>query len=147
FRYITFRTAMALVTALLISLVLGPWLIRKLGERQIGETIRTDGPERHRAKAGTPTMGGLLILGALFISSLLWGNLQNRFVWTVLIVTACLGAIGLYDDWLKLRRQRPLRIREKFLAQLAVGLGLGAYLYRNPSDGVTTHLVVPFVKE
>ena len=147
FRYITFRTAMALLTALLISLALGPWLIRKLRERQIGETIRVDGPARHRAKAGTPTMGGLLILGAFFGSVLLWGHLGNRYVWAVLVVTACLGALGLYDDWLKLRRQRPLKIREKFLAQLAIGLGLGAYLYRYPSDGVTTQLMVPFVKE
>jgi len=147
-RYITFRTAMALLTALVFSLVLGPWLIRKLHDHQIGETIRVDGPERHRAKAGTPTMGGLLILGALFGSCLLWANFQNRYVWAVLIVTACLGALGLYDDWLKLRRHRPLKIREKFLAQLAIGLGLGAYLYRYPSDGgVTTQLVVPFVKE
>lgn len=147
FRYITFRTAMALLTALLISVVLGPWVIRKLHERQIGETIRVDGPQRHRAKAGTPTMGGLLILGALFASCLLWANLQNRFVWIVMIVTALLGAIGLYDDWRKLRQRRPLKIREKFLAQAVVGLGLGAYLYRYPSDGVTTQLVVPFAKE
>ena len=147
FRYITFRTAMALLTALLISLFLGPWVIRKLRERQIGETIRTDGPQRHQAKAGTPTMGGLLILGALFGSCLLWGNLGNRYVWAVLMVTATLGAIGFSDDWLKLRRQRPLKMREKFLAQLAVGLGLGTYLYRYPADGVTTHLMVPFVKD
>jgi len=147
FRYITFRTAMALFTALLICLVLGPWVIRKLRERQIGETIRVDGPERHRTKAGTPTMGGLLIIGALFGSVLLWGNLQNRYVWVALIVTALLGAIGLGDDWLKLRRHRPLKIREKFAMQTAVGLGLGAYLYRYPSDGVTTQLVVPFAKE
>jgi len=147
FRYITFRTAMALLTALVISLVLGPWVIRRLRERQIGETIRVDGPARHRAKAGTPTMGGLLILGALLGSSLLWGNLTNRFVWVVMIVTTLLGAIGVYDDWLKLRHGRPLRIREKFTAQAAVGLGLGAYLYRYPADGVTTQLVVPFAKD
>jgi phospho-N-acetylmuramoyl-pentapeptide-transferase len=147
FRYITFRSAMALLTALLISLVLGPWVIRKLRERQIGETIRVDGPARHRTKAGTPTMGGLLILGALFGAALLWGNLQNRYVWVFLVVTALLGAIGFYDDWLKLRRARPLKIREKFALQAAVGLGLGAYLYRYPSDGVTTQLVVPFAKE
>jgi len=147
FRYITFRAAMAALTALVISLVLGPWVIRKLRARQIGEKIRADGPERHRQKAGTPTMGGLLILGSLFTSCLLWGNLQNRYVWTVLAVTALMGTIGFYDDWLKLRRQRPLRIREKFLAQAAVGLGLGAYLYRYPSDGVTTQLVMPFTKE
>ncbi len=147
FRYITFRTAMALLTALLISLVLGPWVIKKLRDRQIGEVIRVDGPERHRVKAGTPTMGGLLILGALLGSCLLWGNLANRYLWIVLIVTALLGAIGFYDDWLKLRKKRPLKIREKFLAQSAIGLGLGAYLYRFPSDGVTTQLVVPFAKE
>ncbi|HLE45024.1 MAG TPA: phospho-N-acetylmuramoyl-pentapeptide-transferase, partial [Methylomirabilota bacterium] len=147
FRYITFRTAMALLTALVICLVLGPWVIRQLRERQIGETIRADGPARHRAKAGTPTMGGLLILGALLGSSLLWGNLTNRFVWVVMIVTTLLGAIGIYDDWLKLRHGRALRIREKFTAQVAVGLGLGAYLYRYPADGVTTQLVVPFAKD
>ena len=90
FRYITFRTAMALVTALILSLCLGPWMIRKLRERQIGETIRTDGPERHRAKAGTPTMGGLLILGSLVVSVLLWGNLRNRYVWVLLLVTVAL---------------------------------------------------------
>ena len=147
FRYITFRTAMALLTALLVSLVVGPWVIKKLRDLQIGETIRVDGPERHRTKAGTPTMGGLLILAALFGSCLLWGNLQNRYLWVVMIVTACLGLIGFYDDWLKLRKARPLKIREKFVAQTAVGLGLGAYLYRFPSDGVTTQLVVPFAKD
>jgi phospho-N-acetylmuramoyl-pentapeptide-transferase len=147
FRYITFRAAMALLTALLISVVLGPWVIRKLREWQIGETIRVDGPARHRTKAGTPTMGGTLILGALFGSCLLWGNLQNRYVWTVLVVTALLAGIGFIDDWRKLRKARPLLIREKFVAQTAVGLGLGAYLYRYPSDNVTTQLVVPFAKD
>jgi phospho-N-acetylmuramoyl-pentapeptide-transferase len=147
FRYITFRTAMALVTALILSLCLGPWMIRKLRQLQIGETIRVDGPERHRAKAGTPTMGGLLILGSLFASVLLWGHLENRYVWVALLATAALGAIGLYDDWLKLRTRRPLKIREKFLAQLAVGLMVGVYLYRFPADGVTTQLSVPFVKD
>jgi phospho-N-acetylmuramoyl-pentapeptide-transferase len=147
FRYITFRTAMAMVTALLLSLCLGPWMIRRLQARQIGEKIRTDGPERHRAKAGTPTMGGLLILGALFTATLLWGNLRNRYVWAVLLVTAAFGAIGFYDDWLKLRKQRPLTIREKFLAQLGVGLLLGLYLVRFPADGVTTQLSVPFTKD
>ena len=120
FRYITFRAAMALLTALLISVVLGPWVIGKLREWQIGETIRVDGPARHKVKAGTPTMGGVLILGALFASSLLWGNLQNRYVWTVLVVTALLAGIGFLDDWRKLRKARPLKIREKFVGQTAV---------------------------
>jgi phospho-N-acetylmuramoyl-pentapeptide-transferase len=147
FRYITFRTAMALVTALLLSLCLGPWVIRKLRERQIGETIRVDGPERHRVKAGTPTMGGLLILGALFVATLLWGDPRNRYVWVVLLATAAFGGIGLCDDWLKLKTRRPLKIREKFLAQLTVGLLLGLYLYHFPADSVTTHLSIPFTKE
>jgi phospho-N-acetylmuramoyl-pentapeptide-transferase len=147
FRYITFRTAMALATALVLALCLGPWMIRLLRRRQIGETIRTDGPERHRAKAGTPTMGGLLILGALFAAVLLWGNLQNRLVWVALAVTGALGAIGAYDDWLKLRKRRPLKIGEKFGAQLIVGLGLGLYLHLAPTDGVTTQLSVPFFKD
>jgi phospho-N-acetylmuramoyl-pentapeptide-transferase len=147
FRYITFRTAMALVTALILSLCLGPWMIRKLRERQIGETIRADGPERHRAKAGTPTMGGLLILGSLTASVLLWGNLGNRLVWIALLVTIALGAIGAYDDWLKLRTRRPLKIREKFVAQLMVGLALGVYLHAVPAEGVTSQLSVPFVKD
>jgi phospho-N-acetylmuramoyl-pentapeptide-transferase len=147
FRYITFRTAMALATALVLSLLLGPWMIRKLRERQIGETIRTDGPERHRVKAGTPTMGGLLIVGSLVVSVLLWGNLRNRYVWVAILVTVAMAAIGFYDDWLKLRKRRPLKIREKFLAQVAVGLAVGLYLYRFPADGVTTQLSVPFVKD
>jgi phospho-N-acetylmuramoyl-pentapeptide-transferase len=147
FRYITFRTAMALVTALILSLCLGPWMIRKLRERQIGENIRADGPTRHRAKAGTPTMGGLLIIGALAASVLLWGNLGNRLVWIALLVTLALAAIGAYDDWLKLRTRRPLKIREKFGAQLVVGLALGIYLHAVPAEGVTSHLSVPFVKD
>jgi phospho-N-acetylmuramoyl-pentapeptide-transferase len=147
FRYITFRTAMALMTALILSLCLGPWMIRTLRKRQIGETIREDGPERHRAKAGTPTMGGLLIVGSLVASVLLWGNLGNRLVWIVLLVTIALASIGAYDDWLKLRTRRPLKIREKFGAQLVVGLALGIYLHAVPAEGVTTQLSVPFVKD
>jgi phospho-N-acetylmuramoyl-pentapeptide-transferase len=147
FRYITFRTAMALVTALILALCLGPWMIRKLRERQIGETIRTDGPERHRAKAGTPTMGGLLIVGSLVASVLLWGNLGNRLLWIALLVTLALAAIGAWDDWLKLRMRRPLKIREKFGAQLLVGLALGVYLHAVPAEGVTSQLSVPFVKD
>jgi len=147
FRYITFRTAMALVTALILSLCLGPWMIRTLRKRQIGETIREDGPARHRAKAGTPTMGGLLIVGSLVASVLLWGNLGNRLVWIVLLVTVALATIGAYDDWLKLRTRRPLKIREKFGAQLLVGLALGVYLHAVPAEGVTSQLSVPFVKD
>ena len=100
FRYITFRTAMATVTAIVISFVLGPWLIGRLRALQRGgETIREDTPERHRSKAGTPTMGGLVILAALLISTLLWTNLHNRYVWILILATMGFAVIGLLDDW------------------------------------------------
>ena len=147
FRYITFRTAMATVTALVISFALGPWLIRRLRERQHGgETIREDTPERHRAKAGTPTMGGLVILAAILGSTLLWANLRNRYVWTVVVATAGLGAIGLVDDSRKLRTRKGISARQKFGAQiLLVGL-LMASLFVWPVDGFTTGLAIPFFK-
>ncbi len=147
FRYITFRTAMATVTALVISFALGPWLIRRLRESQHGgETIREDTPERHRAKAGTPTMGGLVILAAILGSTLLWANLRNRYVWTVVVATAGLGAIGLVDDSRKLRTRKGISARQKFGAQiLLVGL-LMASLFVWPVDGFTTGLAIPFFK-
>ena len=104
-RYITFRTAAASITALLISLVLGPWLIRKLREFQIGQVIRQEGPQSHRAKAGTPTMGGLLILAAALVPTLLWADLTNVYVWIAVLATAAFGAIGLLDDYLKITRR------------------------------------------
>ena len=97
-RYITFRTAAASLTALAISLVLGPWLVRKLRGFQIGQIIRQEGPTSHRPKAGTPTMGGLLILAAVFIPTLLWANLRNPYVWIAVCATAAFGAIGFADD-------------------------------------------------
>ena len=109
FRYITFRAAMATVTALVICFVVGPWLIRRLRELQHGgDTIREDTPARHRAKAGTPTMGGLVILAAVLVSTLLWANLANRYVWTVILATAGLGLIGFLDDWKKLRTRKGI---------------------------------------
>src|SRR5262245_10702270 len=114
FRYITFRTAMATVTALLISFLLGPWLIRRLRESQHGgDTIREDTPERHQTKRGTPTMGGLVILAALLGSTLLWANLRNRYVWLVVLTTGGLGLIGLLDDIRKLRTRKGLSARHK----------------------------------
>ncbi|MBI2528116.1 MAG: phospho-N-acetylmuramoyl-pentapeptide-transferase [Candidatus Rokubacteria bacterium] len=147
FRYITFRTAMATVTALVISFALGPWLIGRLRAMQHGgETIREDTPERHRAKAGTPTMGGLVILAAILGSTLLWANLRNRYVWTVVTATAGLGAIGFLDDWRKLRTRKGISARQKFGAQiLLVGL-LMASLFVWPVDGFTTGLAIPFFK-
>ena len=147
FRYITFRAAMATVTALIISFVLGPWLIRQLRQmQQGGETIREDTPERHRAKAGTPTMGGLVILAAILGTTLLWANLRNRYVWTVILATAGLGAIGFLDDWRKLRTRKGVSARQKLGAQiLLVGLIL-AWLFFWPVDGFTTGLAIPFFK-
>ncbi|MGH7298800.1 MAG: phospho-N-acetylmuramoyl-pentapeptide-transferase [Candidatus Rokuibacteriota bacterium] len=147
FRYITFRTAMATVTALVISFILGPWLINRLRQMQHGETsVREDTPERHRAKAGTPTMGGIGILVAILVSTLLWANLRNRYVWVLMLATLGLGLIGLRDDWRKLRTRKGISAKEKFGAQiLLVGLLMGA-LYWWPAEGFTTSVVIPFFK-
>jgi phospho-N-acetylmuramoyl-pentapeptide-transferase len=147
FRYITFRAAMATVSALVISFVLGPWLIERLRAlQQGGETIREDTPARHRAKAGTPTMGGLLILAAILVSTLLWANLQNRYVWIVIIATAGFGLIGLVDDYRKLKTRRGISARAKFGAQILLVGGLLGSLYLWPPDGFTTGLAIPFFK-
>jgi phospho-N-acetylmuramoyl-pentapeptide-transferase len=150
FRYLTFRTAYAILTGLLISLILGPWVIRRLRRHQIGEMIREDGPKSHQNKAGTPTMGGLLILMALSIPTVLWSDLTNRYVWLLLSATFAFGAIGFVDDWLKLARLRRqgLRIGEKLLAQTVVAGGLASCMYFYPEDpSVATQITVPFFKE
>ena len=105
FRYITFRTAAASVTALAISLVLGPSMIRRLRDFQIGQVIRQDGPQTHRAKAGTPTMGGLLILSAALVPTLLWADLTNAYIWIAVLATMAFGAVGFADDYLKIVRR------------------------------------------
>lgn len=150
FRYITVRTAYASLTALLLSLVLGPWLIDKLSRFQIGQYIREEGPLSHRTKAGTPTMGGVLIVLCIIIPTLLWSDLSNIFVWLAIGITLAFGAIGFWDDYLKLRRKHNLglRARSKFSLQilasglLAVALGAlsGGGLY-------STRLTFPFFKE
>ena len=123
-RYITFRTAVASMTALAISLILGPWLIRRLREFQIGQVIRQEGPQSHRAKAGTPTMGGLLILAAALVPTLLWADLTNVYVWIAVMTTAAFGAIGFLDDYLKITRRSSggLAPRYKMGLQVAVAL-------------------------
>ncbi|MEO1582891.1 MAG: phospho-N-acetylmuramoyl-pentapeptide-transferase, partial [Pseudomonadota bacterium] len=102
FSYLTMRAILGALTALIISFVVGPMMIDRLALRQIGQTVRDDGPQSHLQKAGTPTMGGALILTAIAISTLLWGDLSNRFIWVVVLVTLAFGAIGFYDDWKKL---------------------------------------------
>ena len=152
FGYITFRTAAASLTALALSLLLGPWLIRRLREFQIGQVIRTEGPASHKPKAGTPTMGGLLILAAVFVPTLLWADLRNPYVWIAVTATAAFGAIGFLDDYLKITRHshHGLFARYKFGAQIVVGLGVGiALLYLaglNPAP-YNTRLIFPFFKE
>src|SRR5213593_1689527 len=108
FQYITFRTAYASLTALLISLMLGPWLIARLRDFQIGQQIREEGPKSHQKKAGTPTMGGLLIVVSIVIPTLLWSNLRNRFVWLLMLSTLAYAAIGFADDYIKIVKKRSL---------------------------------------
>src|SRR3990170_4797322 len=129
-RYITFRTAAASLTALAIGLFLGPWMIRKLREFQIGQVIRQEGPATHRAKAGTPTMGGLLILTSVLVPTLLWADLRNPFIWIAVLATIAFGAVGFADDYLKIVRHshHGLLPRYKLLWQGIVALGVGLFL-------------------
>src|SRR5215213_2337223 len=129
-RYITFRTAAASLSALAISLLLGPWMVRRLREFQIGQVIRQEGPQSHRAKAGTPTMGGVLILTAALVPTLLWADLTNVYVWIAVLTTAAFGAIGFADDYLKIVRRdhHGLLPRYKIAAQVFVALLVGLTL-------------------
>jgi len=147
FRYISFRTIYASLTALLICWLLGPWTIRKLGERQIGQYVRNDGPPAHQTKTGTPTMGGLLILFATVTATLLWADLTNPFVWIVLLVMVSYGAIGFIDDYLMLvkKESRGLPGRIKILIQVAVGLLVAGLLYARAD--FDTHVTIPFFKQ
>jgi phospho-N-acetylmuramoyl-pentapeptide-transferase len=148
-RYITFRTAAASITALFISLVFGPWVIRRLREFQIGQVIRQEGPESHRAKAGTPTMGGLLILSAALVPTLLWADLTTPYVWIAVLSTAAFGAIGFVDDYLKVTRRshHGLYPRYKMGLQIAVALAVGgALLVLAHYNLYNTRLIFPFFK-
>jgi len=144
-RYITFRTAIASLTAMFLVLVLGPWMIERLRAFQIGQYIREEGPQAHKAKAGTPTMGGLLILTGILVPTLLWADLTNRSIWIVVLSTAAFGAIGFIDDYSKVVRKRNLGLtgRKKLAAQIGIGLVLGSVLY---GMGHSTQIVVPFFK-
>ncbi|MFN5510842.1 MAG: phospho-N-acetylmuramoyl-pentapeptide-transferase [Burkholderiales bacterium] len=130
FNYITLRAALATLTALAIGLIAGPWLIRKLTVMKIGQAVRTDGPQTHLAKSGTPTMGGALILVSMGLATLLWADLQNRFVWVVLLVTLGFGAIGWVDDYRKVVHRNPagLSARAKYFWQSLVGIIAAVYL-------------------
>jgi phospho-N-acetylmuramoyl-pentapeptide-transferase len=145
-RYITFRTAAATLTALFISFLVGPWLIRKLASLRVGQPIRAIGPA-HQSKEGTPTMGGLLILLALSVSVLLWSNLDNRFVWTVMGVTVGFGLLGFIDDYRKVTEGHSagLSARAKLFWQTALALFVSLAIYHDP--GFDAELAVPFFKE
>jgi len=148
-RYITFRTAAASLSALAISLLLGPWMVRRLREFQIGQVIRQEGPQSHRAKAGTPTMGGLLILTAALVPTLLWADLTNVYVWIAVLTTAAFGGIGFADDYLKIVRRdhHGLRPRYKMGWQIAVALVVGIVLMVLQEQGAyNTRLIFPFFK-
>ncbi len=148
FGYLTFRGILAALTSLALSLWLGPAVIRRLGQLKGGQPIRKDGPQSHFSKAGTPTMGGALILITVAASVLLWGDLRNKYVWVVLLVMLCFGVIGWYDDWIKIVRRDPngLKSRWKYLLQSIFGLAAGLYLYLYADVPAATTFYVPFFK-
>jgi len=147
FRYITFRTIYASITALLLCFVIGPWLIRELGSHQIGQTIRRDGPERHIAKEGTPTMGGLLIVLAVVIPTLLWANLTNSYVWIALFVTVGYGGVGFCDDYRKVIRKnsKGLSAKAKFASQILLAGAAATMIYMDV--GIQDKVSIPFFKK
>ena len=148
FNYITLRTVLAAMTALLISFAAGPRVIRWLAAKKIGQAVRTDGPQTHLIKSGTPTMGGVLILIAIGITTLLWGDLSNKYVWTVLVVTLGFGIVGWYDDWKKVVYRDPngLASRWKFFWQSVLGAGAALFIAYSASSPAQTELIVPFFK-
>lgn len=148
FQYLTLRGILGALTALLIALIVGPTMIERLSRYQIGQQIRDDGPKSHLAKAGTPTMGGALILVAIAIATLLWGDLRNHYLWIVLLTTLAFGAIGWADDYRKLvlRNSKGLSAREKYSWQSIVGLVAALLLYFTAQAPVETQLIVPFFK-
>jgi phospho-N-acetylmuramoyl-pentapeptide-transferase len=148
FSYLTMRAILAALSALAISLLIGPWMIARLSRYQIGQVIREEGPQTHFKKAGTPTMGGLLILVAILASTLLWADLGNRFVWVVLGVTALFGLVGFWDDYLKLikKNSKGLIARYKYFWQSIGGLAAALVLWYTAKSPADTTLYLPFLK-
>lgn len=147
FNYLTLRAIMGVLTALLISLLIGPYMIKKLSILKVGQTVRHDGPETHFSKAGTPTMGGTLILIAVAVSTLLWADLSNRYIWVVIAVLVSFGLIGWVDDYKKLVKQDPegLKSRYKFFWQSLFGIAVSVYLFKTAAP-VEKELIVPIFK-
>ncbi len=149
FQYITLRSVLAALTALMISFVIGPWMIRRLTQLKIGQAVRDDGPQTHLAKAGTPTMGGALILIAMAVATLLWADLRNTYIWVALFTLAGFGVIGWVDDWRKVVEKNPrgLPARWKYFWQSVVALLVAAYLVYSAHLPAQTELIVPFFKQ
>lgn len=148
-QYLSLRAIFAVITALTVALFLGPKVIRKLREYQIGQTIRDDGPKSHLSKAGTPTMGGALILLSITVSTLLWGNLENKYVWLTLLVTLAFGVIGWIDDYRKVveKNSRGLPARWKYFWQSALAIVAGIYMFATAPSSAETSLIIPFYKD
>src|ERR1700758_928227 len=149
FRYTTFRTAFASLTALFLCVALGPWLIARLREFQIGQYIREDGPKSHMKKAGTPTMGGILIIISIVVPTLLWANLTNPYIWIALFGLVSFGLIGFWDDYAKIRRKQNLglTVRQKFSLQVLATLVVGFFLLiLHAQKAYSTSINVPFFK-
>ena len=148
-QYITVRGIFSILTAMAVSLLIGPWIIRRLNYHQIGQVVRDDGPESHFSKAGTPTMGGVLILVSIVISTLLWSDLSNHYVWTVMLVTVAFGAVGWVDDYRKVFEQNTvgLSARWKYFWQSLIGLAAAIFLYYSAQSPVETQYIIPFFKD
>jgi len=149
FQYISFRAAFAAITALLISFLIGPWIIRKLQQLHIGEEIRKEGPESHQKKAGTPTMGGIIILSAVIFPTLLWAKVVNTYILLILLATVWMGIVGFIDDYLKVVKKYPKGLigRYKLAGQMILGLIIGTIiLYSADFEGIATLTSVPFFK-
>ncbi|MGU9957898.1 MAG: phospho-N-acetylmuramoyl-pentapeptide-transferase [Arenicellales bacterium WSBS_2016_MAG_OTU3] len=149
FRYLTFRGICATLTALSICFIVGPYMIRQLTRNKIGQTIRDDGPQSHLMKAGTPTMGGALILVSIIVTTLLWADLSNRFVWVVLFVCCAFGLIGWIDDYKKImsKDSKGISVRDKLVSQTIAGFITAVFLYATAKFPSETQLIVPFFKD
>jgi phospho-N-acetylmuramoyl-pentapeptide-transferase len=148
FQYLTLRAILATLTALSMSLLLGPMMIRQLSSYKMGQVVRDDGPKTHFSKAGTPTMGGILIIISILLSTFLWSDLSNRYIWLVMLVTLGFGGIGYWDDYLKLmlKHSKGMPPRQKYFLQSLFGLGAAIYLLWIAKSPVETQLVFPFFK-
>ena len=148
FNYITLRAVLATLTALIISFMVGPTMIRKLTQYKVGQAVRDDGPQTHLIKAGTPTMGGALILVAIAVATLLWGDLHNKYIWVVLVTTLGFGAVGWVVDFRKVVHRNPkgLSAKAKYFWQSLIGLGVAIFLFQTSTTPAETTLIFPFLK-